>query len=816
MKSKLHLQGFNRKGADNMKKPSFIKVVKKENKRGNAKRRIAAGSAIVLAAAVSLASMNLTVTAGSKADGAESEEETKMPEAMDPAADELAKQLTGQIGVSESEADKEETVYVITDASGNVTSTIVSDWLKNEEGNKTVLDATSLSDVTNVKGDEGYKENGDGTIVWDAEGNDIYYQGRTKQQSPIDVKISYYLDGKKIAPGDLAGKSGKVKIRLDYTNLSDATIEIKGKEEQAKIPFTVISGMVLPLEHFSNVSVKNGRVISDGNRNIVVGVAMPGLKETIDPEGKLAKEGSFEIPDYVEVEADAKDFALDMTMSVALSDVLGQFDMGSSLDADGIQNSLNQLTDATGQLLDGSIALKDGTGRLKDGGNQLKNGIGVLQGGIGEYTNGVGQLSTGLGQLAAGSGQLSNGAAAVSAGVSVLAGKLNGMSDKLAVAIDEQKKNEASLKPVVEADKASVTGEITDYATNVATASATAAAPVAAKVGAQAVGNAVSAAANNPDLTNAVNAAVTQAAQSYAASYGAQNAPGVAGAAAGTVAGAAATAAATASGAIGKDGNILAANVEAYTNAVTNAVANAVASAVAQAVISDYTGGLAATVAQTAGSTMQGGISGGLTEEQITAAVTAAMSSPETQAAIANAAGAAAQSVSTEGVSNSISKLGSDAGSLGGAVGAETALGSIRANMDMSQLSALVQGAADVAGGAAKLNDGIGSANAGAAKLAGASGDLNNGTAKLASGADQLADGINQLDEGAEKLSEGMMQFDEEGIQKISDALGDEAVEIIDRIKAVKELGSGYETFTGLADGQSGTVKFIIRTGSVK
>ena len=134
----------------------------------------------------------------------------------------------------------------------------------------------------------------------------------------------------------------------------------------------------------------------------------------------------------------------------------------------------------------------------------------------------------------------------------------------------------------------------------------------------------------------------------------------------------------------------------------------------------------------------------------------------------------------------------------------------------MSQLSALVQGAADVAGGAAKLNDGIGSANAGAAKLAGASGDLNNGTAKLASGADQLADGINQLDEGAEKLSEGMMQFDEEGIQKISDALGDEAVEIIDRIKAVKELGSGYETFTGLADGQSGTVKFIIRTGSVK
>ncbi|MCR5654556.1 MAG: hypothetical protein K6G07_02825 [Lachnospiraceae bacterium] len=802
-----------------MKRPNFIHVVKKEEfDKKKAKRAAYAGSAIFLATALTVSGMSFLPVSAAKTEEEITEEAEGETEDVSETEEILTQQLADTMGSGTSDADKEETVYVITDASGVVDETIVSDWLKNSDNKTKVNDATTLSCVTNVKGDETYEEEGDGAIVWDAEGKDIYYQGETDEKAPIDVKITYYLDGKEIAPGDLAGKNGKVKIRLDYTNNTNETMEVNGKTEEAKVPFTIVSGMILPVDHFSNVEVENGRVISDGSRNIVVGVAMPGLEETIDPEGKLKEKGDYSIPSYVEVTADATDFALDMTMSVAMSDVLGSFDLTGGIDAGSIEDSLDKLTDASDQLIDGTAELKDGTGKLLDGGTTLKNGIGTLQSGVGEYTNGVGQLSAGLGQLSSGSGQLSDGASQVSAGVNLLAGKLTGMSTKLNDAIAEQKANQDALAPTVEADKTSVTSEITSYATNIATASATAAAPVAAKVGASAVGSAVSNAAGSTDLANAVNAAVTSAAGGYAASYGASNAPSVAASAA---AGSAASAAESALAAAQTDGTITATgialeNIPNYTNAVTNAVANAVATSVAQAIISDYTAGLAQTSATTASSTIQSSLSASLTEEALTAAVTAAMSSPETQAAIGNAAASAAQNVSAQGVSDAVTKLGTDAGNLGGAVGAQTALSTINGNMDLSQLNTLVQGAADLANGASTLNAGIQSANDGAAKLAGASGELNGGTAKLSDGAGQLVDGITQLDEGAGRLKEGMITFDEEGIKKITDALGDDAVAVVDRIQAVTDLGKEYNTFTRLADGQTGKVKFIIRSGSVK
>ena len=109
--------------------------------------------------------------------------------------------------------EKEETVYVNMDASGNVEKITVSDWLKNNSQSAELSDSSSLSDIKNVKGDETFTQDGE-KLTWQADGSDIYYQGTTDKELPVTVKLTYYLDGKEISPEDLAGKSGKVKITI--------------------------------------------------------------------------------------------------------------------------------------------------------------------------------------------------------------------------------------------------------------------------------------------------------------------------------------------------------------------------------------------------------------------------------------------------------------------------------------------------------------------------------------------------------------------------------------------------------------------------
>ena len=142
-------------------------------------------------------------------------------------------------GVKEDKSnkeEKEETVYVFADANGNTKKITVSNWLKNKDGSASIEDLTSLMDIENVKGDEDFTESTDGTLVWDAEGNDIFYQGSTDKETPVSLSIHYYLDGQEISPEELAGKAGHVKIRIDYTK--------KKKKGDVYVPFTALTGMV--------------------------------------------------------------------------------------------------------------------------------------------------------------------------------------------------------------------------------------------------------------------------------------------------------------------------------------------------------------------------------------------------------------------------------------------------------------------------------------------------------------------------------------------------------------------------------------------
>lgn len=328
---------------------------------------------------------------------------------------------------------KEETVYVNADATGNSDEVTVSDWLKNSgsvSGNLT--DESILKEIKNVKGDETFTENGD-QLTWNTAGEDIYYQGTTDKELPVSVKLTYFLDGKEVKPDELKGKSGHLKIQVQYTNNEKKTVTVDGKEEEVYTPFVMMTGMILPNETFSNVTIDNGKVISDGSRNIVVGFGMPGLKDSLDLDEETTKEAEDKgvtIPENLEIEADVTDFTMSSTFTVALTDLLDDMDMDNIVDVDSLKDSLDELEDAALELVSGSGTLADGASTLADGvssytagADELNAGIqkylgsnGELNGSVTEYVNGVGKVVKGVKDYTSGTNALANGVISYVAG----------------------------------------------------------------------------------------------------------------------------------------------------------------------------------------------------------------------------------------------------------------------------------------------------------------------------------------------------------------------------------------------------------------
>lgn len=299
---------------------------------------------------------------------------------------------------------KDETVYVIAGADGSVEKVIVSDWIKNGENSKAIEDYSELSDVKNVKGDETYTMNGDNMRIWDAQGNDIYYQGATDKELPVNLSVQYLLDGKAISPEELAGKSGRVTIRFNYENTQYEMVEIDGAQEKIYVPFAMLTGTILDNDHFSNITVTNGKLINDGDRTIVAGIAFPGLSDNL-----ALSDDTFEIPDYIEISADVKDFSLTTTLTLATNEVFSSIDLSDADSLDDLKDSLNKLDDAMGQLLDGSSKLYNGLSELLDKSGELISGIDQLASGAKQLADGSAQLDAGASKLYAGAASLSNG-----------------------------------------------------------------------------------------------------------------------------------------------------------------------------------------------------------------------------------------------------------------------------------------------------------------------------------------------------------------------------------------------------------------------
>ena len=245
---------------------------------------------------------------------------------------------------------KSETVYSKLNNDGSVKNTVVSEYLKNTD--EKINDKTDLKDVLNLNGTEKYTVEGS-NIVWDAKGKDIYYQGKTDKELPVSLNISYKLNGKDITLDKLLGKKGKVEITLNYTNKDSHNVLVNGSYQKLYTPFIVTFGTIIKNENNSNITVSNGRVVSNGKSSIVVAVASPGLHDSLGID-------SIKDFDTITLSYDTTNFELSSMYSVVTSGLIKQDDLKVFDKLDGIYSKVDTLSESSKKLVEGTNKLSEG------------------------------------------------------------------------------------------------------------------------------------------------------------------------------------------------------------------------------------------------------------------------------------------------------------------------------------------------------------------------------------------------------------------------------------------------------------------------
>lgn len=728
-------------------------------------------------------------------------------------ADDQPVSAAQQAAELQQKISKDETVYVLTGADGSVKKIIVSDWLKNELGSASVADKSDLSDIENVKGDESYTINGDNMTVWDAQGNDIYYQGNIQKELPVGLSVRYYLDGKSVSPEELKGKSGKVTIRFDYENRQYETVQINGVNQRIYVPFAMLTGMILDNDTFQNVQITNGKLVNDGDRTVVVGLAFPGLQENLN----LSRD-DLSIPDSVEITADVTNFSLGMTVTLACNDLfsqLGDVDL-TSLDS---TSALDQLTGAMDQLLNGSSSLYEGlstlldkSGELVSGVEELAQGAAAIKSGADSVDDGAAQLKAGLANLSSGLNTLSANSEALNSGAKQVFNSLletaaaqiraKGLNvpdltienyaeelNTLIKSLDETTVYETALKQVtdaVEAQRPVINQKVTEAVRQQVETQVTAAVrqQVTEKVTA-AVQQQVTATVTDTVQQQVAEQVIQAAANMSKADYDA----------------------AVAAGIIPQqtqDAVNAAIQAQMGSEAVQSKIAENVSAQMAsQAVQSKITENIDTQISSEA---VQATITEN-TDAQLQAEAIQATIQQQTELQVQKAI---SENMASDAVQSQLKKASE---------GAQTLI-ALKASLDDYNtfylgLLTYTGGVDDAAAGANSLYAGADQLKGGTAQLRAGAAQLYNGVLQLQDGTPALVSGVTQLKDGAMQLSEGLQQFNRDGIQKLVHLLQNDVGDLSARVQATIDVSKDYRSFAGISDDAEGQVKFIYRTDEI-
>ncbi len=817
-------------------------------RKGYAKRAAAILMAVMMALNVS--------GCGSSKETSKVEQQEALAEKEED-GDGLKEILEGSFGLGdklERNVGKEEKVYVIADAKGNPDEVIVSEWLKNPDHLDTLEDESGLSDIENVKGDEAFTQDGE-KVTWQANGNDIYYQGTTSEELPVAVHVTYLLDGHEIEPDELAGKSGLVTVRYTYEN------KTKG---EVKTPFLMVTGLIVDENTFSDVSVTNGKLISDGSRYIIVGIGLPGLEESLGMDEGI-------VPESFEFTARTTGFELPMALTFAecdflmgerelsleeiegkLNDLTGQYQDGMKALNDGLKKYVNGVD----QVADSVKKIDDGARQLNDGANQLNVGIRAAENGAEQLTDGLESAKAGSDQLAAGANELNEAVQGVNLPDMASQDQTLTPEQQSAAAKQIQAKAEeqlgqstadyvmASVDQSDLADLAALSGMTPEEQKAEITKRASAALSQDANYAA--VRSAVVEAMVDSTKQNLIDAAVTATVsamkQQGVASAVAVKKEEVFNAAAVVYANAGEAGLSQFVEAVRTGGGSLDQYLAAYySNAAALAGAREAAIAAAG---DDIVDAIASQVSATVDAQVEANMEAikaacaesiNNREDEIRAGVEASVDQMLTPAYVSGY-GSATQEVGADvqafsgklqqNLPAAIQGVASSYGTAGVKVGADFVMQAVQVQLDgfATQLAALKNGTSRLAAGTTELSTGLGALSQGAGQLESGMAQLDEGSTALYQGSSTLASGTKQLANGADQLKTAGPQLTS-GSDKLTEATAtimkklteteDKADALVKKINLLREAANNYQSYGGKSDKTEGSVKFFIKTEGV-
>ncbi len=645
--------------------------------------------------------------------------------------------------------EKDESVYVKADAAGRPTEKTVEVVLKKIEGSDPIEDRSNLREIKNTEGNEEYTEAGEGRYLWQNNGEDIHYKGKSDEALPVNVRITYYLEGQEVSAEEIAGKTGKVKIRFDYENSTD-------------VPFMVLSAAMLPADVFSDVEVKNGRLLDLGDQKAVIGFAFPGLMDTLKLVDYEPTE-EIELPEYVEIEARAEEFALDFTASVVSTGLFEELEDKDLEDLDKLPEDMDELTDASSEIRDAAQELADGGSEFGDYLSQYFDGLSQLSQGTDSLDQGLTMLSQNISKISEGSKSLQGGLEQIDqslAKVDLSALSSSESSEAAAAAraaLESLGQNSAALKEKL-GEIGTELEAVQSFAENVST-----------YIGqVQALQQAVEE-MPEPDLaaadeengwTESLNAEATSQAKAQAIEM-----------------------------------------IDQILDSVPEDTRDEIEAAVNMEDIEislDETFGEIRDGIQKDAEECRNTLTEASSEIVEPEVPDLEVLSPEKTEEITKTIGEMEQSLAiiaayAEGMSQTASSLTELSGAL----------------------TQLKTGISQLSGGSAKLTEGLGlfeqalgAASEGSSQLASAMNTVTSAGGELGSAYWQLVDGMNEF-------ADGIAEFDEEGIQSLAELAGPEYKDVIRGIRAARDAEHSYTNFSGICDGQKGSVRFIIETEEI-
>lgn len=714
-----------------------------------------------------------------------------------------------------------DTAYVTEMAAGSTEATITQ-AITNElaVSNKSTLATNTRQETVYVFNDASGNKNHI-TVnekITDANGNETLNKTESSENAPVTMKVTYKLDGKEIKPEDLAGKSGKVTIRFDYTNNQKKTVTINGKKQTVAVPFTMITGMMLPTDVFSNVEVTNGKLTKVGDNIVAVGMTMPGLKDTMNLKFN-DKSLDLDIPEYFELTADVKDFSLDMTMSVATSNLLSDMN-ADDITLDDLKKTVASLDDAATQLADGTVTLQDGTQQLSDA--------------IPALTDGVDQLNTGASSLKDGIYAYADGAASAYEGSVSLNDNMKTYADGIGTLYNTLKDNNLDSSVASAADGASqlaagatALDEGIDSALSGAGQLVTGADALTS--GLSAFGEGLSSVTGlKSSIENALPTAKAGYEKAYNSFYSIAYTIGCMSKGYNDISSMTPeqkVEVATQLNAAGIAQNADVTDASQYLVAVkyinTNKenVAKVILTsnpkADAQETIKELITGLTTynSLTVTSATLESLGYFDGLDKIDAAFGQVNKGASDLKDGINQLSAGAGQLSTGSKTLKAGLDTLSTGLNTLSTSVGS---FSNYKEGTLCSSLYALNLNAGKLQQeGTAVLQSGLSQLTANNDTLKSGASQLADGTATLKDSSGTLADGVIQLNEGAITLKDGMAQFNSEAIEPITKLVDSDAQTAVDTIKAVVKAGQEYNSFLGKSDDKAGSVTFVYKTAGI-